>query len=147
MKAEKLIVIAPEGCREWLTPNKEYKTIKIDKDEISFQIISDDGSVLYCLFKSCGHLKGGDWIIKEQPKPKAYTTQKNEDFFIVWNNGNDRSIMIHEDALWKEFESEFDKDSEWHEGNGVKPSNYRNTFDEWLTERDKISEYINIFNS
>jgi len=146
MKTEKLIVIAPEGCREWLTPNKEYEIIKIDTDKLGFSIIADEGSFIYCSFKSCGHLKGGDWIIKQEPKTKAYTTQKNEDFFIVWNNENDRSIMIHEDALWKEFKNEFLYDKEWIEQHKYTKS-YSSTFDEWITERDKISEYINIFNS
>ena len=85
---------------------------------------------------------------------KAYTTQKNEGFFIVWNNENDRSIMIHEDALWKEFKDEFCKDKEWHKDNSTSEfikmsvviANF-DSFDEWLTERDKIAESINIFNS
>ena len=85
---------------------------------------------------------------------KAYTTQKNEGFFIVWNNENDRSIMIHEDALWEEFKGEFYKDREWHKENSspqflgmsVVVTNL-DSFDEWLTEKDKIAEYINIFNN
>ena len=72
---------------------------------------------------------------------KAYTTEKNEDFYIVWNNMNDCSIMIHEDELWRKFNNEFKNDKEWH-GQEID----LDTFDEWLTENDKIVQYINIFN-
>lgn len=65
------IVIAPEGCKPWLTPGKEYevkKDINGFSDEMIniFCIKSDNGNDLYCKIYNCAHLNGKDWIIKEK---------------------------------------------------------------------------------
>lgn len=57
------IAIPTEGCREWLTPNKEYE-ITIVKESGNFYIVNDEGGISFCLQKNCGHLNGQDWTFK-----------------------------------------------------------------------------------
>ena len=54
-------VKAPNGCREYLTPNKIYPIVK--KASISFTIIDDEGDIIVCLYKNDLHLNSQDWII------------------------------------------------------------------------------------
>lgn len=54
----KTYAVAPEGCEDYLTPGKMYETLNVDDD--GFDVIDDDGDVLYCLWKGCAHSKG-DW--------------------------------------------------------------------------------------
>jgi hypothetical protein len=57
---DKKYVTAPEGDYGYLTPGKKYEILESDK--ISFQILSDTGIKMFCLWEGCGHLSGGDWI-------------------------------------------------------------------------------------
>jgi len=57
--------VAPEGCEPYLTPGKMYETLNVDDD--GFDVIDDDGDVLYCLWKGCAHANG-DWGRLEIPE-------------------------------------------------------------------------------
>jgi hypothetical protein len=61
-------VIAPEECENYLTPGKKYKIINKNTfaPEFAFEIVSDKGNTIYCLYKGCEHLFGGDWIIVKE---------------------------------------------------------------------------------
>ena len=48
-----LKVKAPNGCREYLTPNKIYPII--GKEPISFTIIDDECDIIVCLYKNDLH--------------------------------------------------------------------------------------------
>lgn len=51
---------------DYLTPNKLYDVLDIDYEKpVSFTIISDIGSVAYCMLKGCAHIES-DWEIVEQ---------------------------------------------------------------------------------
>ena len=54
-------VIAPEECEIYLTPGRKYKII--NGYTFAFEIVSDNGNTIYCLYEGCAHLFGGDWII------------------------------------------------------------------------------------
>ena len=57
------IAIAPEGCKTWFTPNKEYQ-IEIVYQSGSFQVIADNKRLSFCLQTNCNHLNGQDWTFK-----------------------------------------------------------------------------------
>lgn len=60
-------VIAPVGCKSYLTAGKEYKITDIDRNgPVSFNIVDDLGSETFCLLEGCAHLYGKDWIIKNK---------------------------------------------------------------------------------
>ena len=58
------IVIAPEGCSKYLTPNKEYEVIETINYNI-FEIKDDDNENIICKLNRCGHLNGKNWILKQ----------------------------------------------------------------------------------
>ncbi len=64
------IVIAPEGCQDWLTPNKEYVVESFwslnttDEYGCCITIKSDVGVMAKCFSKNDCHLNGQDWILK-----------------------------------------------------------------------------------
>lgn len=64
-----MTVIAPKGCKEYLTEGKEYEVINIDG---SLFTIRTEYGILICLFKGCSHLDGGDWIIKHERLKKYH---------------------------------------------------------------------------
>ena len=60
------IVIAPYGCKIWLTPGKEYEVTELwGISGNGFEILNDTGSISSCLLPSCSHSNFNDWIIKE----------------------------------------------------------------------------------
>lgn len=59
------VVIAPEGCAEYLTAGKEYVVIEIRNNSYLFLIIDDVGQKLRCIAKECAHLNYKNWIIKQ----------------------------------------------------------------------------------
>jgi hypothetical protein len=63
-------VIAPKGCKSWLTSGKEYEAfnIFISGSIYGFCVIDDNGSKLGCVSKKDYYLNGQDWIIKEEPE-------------------------------------------------------------------------------
>ena len=67
-------VIAPEGCAEYLTPNKEYLVVKLWDINFplhrgcGFYIIDDTGHRLACNEKKSSHLGRQDWVIKNVVK-------------------------------------------------------------------------------
>ncbi len=58
------IVIAPEGCEEYLTPGKEYEVILL-WGHTAFKIKDDEGDIIHCRIKDCAHLNFKHWILKE----------------------------------------------------------------------------------
>lgn len=64
------IVIAPHGCAECLTPEKEYKVIQLwdvcfpEHRGNGFYILDDNNVKIPCNEKKSSHLNGQDWIIK-----------------------------------------------------------------------------------
>lgn len=59
------IVIAPEGCENYLTEGKEYPIIKVwDGRTEGFDIIDDEGDVIGCSKETSSHLNFRDWILK-----------------------------------------------------------------------------------
>jgi hypothetical protein len=63
------IAIAPEGCKKYLTPNKEYE-IKQVNDSGSFYIEGNQKQYLFCLQSDCAHIGNQDWIFKTESKNK-----------------------------------------------------------------------------
>lgn len=65
------VVVAPEGCREYLTAGKEYPVIEVwdNFDKVrgyGFTIIDDFGDC-QMTFENFSHdFKDGNWIIKER---------------------------------------------------------------------------------
>jgi hypothetical protein len=64
------IVIAPIGCGNHITPEKEYEVIDSPQSDypnseygfwIRIEFLSMD---IFCLVENCSHLNGGNWIIK-----------------------------------------------------------------------------------
>ena len=66
------VVIAPEGCEDYLTAGKEYPVIEVIEE--SFRALDDDGDEMYSNLKGSAHLKGKDWIIK----PKSLKTETKQ---------------------------------------------------------------------
>lgn len=67
MKAPKY-VIAPEGCKSYLTPGKRYKVRQWkpgNRHAGYFHVTDDDGTNLGATFAKCYHLNGGDWIVPD----------------------------------------------------------------------------------
>ena len=67
------IVIAPEGCHEYLTAGKEYNVLGMwDEWDLylgyKFKIIDDNNENADCLENNCTHLNGGNWIIKKKDR-------------------------------------------------------------------------------
>jgi len=65
------VVVAPEGCNEYLTAGKEYPVAEIcdgysETFGYGFAIINDYGEYTGANEISSAHLKGGNWIIKER---------------------------------------------------------------------------------
>lgn len=58
-------VIAPEGCKPYLTPGKKYKIITASESKHAFWVKDDTDYILYCLIAGCANLNGKDWIIPE----------------------------------------------------------------------------------
>lgn len=89
------IVIAPEGCKDYLTPFKEYEVDGIwaesdDERGFGIVIINDDGYKLGCLEKECAGLNGQDWIIKSEAEKE-------------WNDLNGLIQLTEEQAKRKEY--------------------------------------------
>ena len=69
------IVIAPEGCQNYLTAGKEYPVVDFWEEEqpnlgYHFIIKSDFGNIK-CLEKKCSHLNDKDWILKPTTHEKV----------------------------------------------------------------------------
>ena len=64
------VVVAPKGCREWLTEGKEYNVVKTGlyarPGGHSFEIMDDDGDMIGCIENGCSHINNRNWIIKER---------------------------------------------------------------------------------
>ena len=61
------IVIAPEGCESYLTPQKEYKVLcYVGTPGFGFSIIDDEGDIITCCINRCSHLFFKNWIIKSE---------------------------------------------------------------------------------
>jgi len=60
------IVIAPEGCEDYLTAGKEYLVESIvgknDKD-LLFMTFADNGQEVWSTIRESSHLNMGDWIL------------------------------------------------------------------------------------
>ena len=72
---EPKVVIAPKGCKSYLTEGKKYevKGIWDSGDKINgygFYIKDDENKTLMCSENSCFHLNNGNWIIKERKDMK-----------------------------------------------------------------------------
>ena len=62
-------VIAPEGCKFYLTAGKEYIVFDVQPSigfKYSFSIMADSGDKLFCLLNKCSHLHNQDWIVKNR---------------------------------------------------------------------------------
>jgi len=63
-RVQKTYVLIPKDNSEIthsLTMGKKYYPFDITSS--SFRIISDNKVELYCLFKSCAHIGGKDWVV------------------------------------------------------------------------------------
>jgi len=49
---------------ESLTKNKEYTIQEVFSDS-NFKIKNDENKTLYCQVTGCGHIEGGNWILKQ----------------------------------------------------------------------------------
>lgn len=60
-------VIAPDGCRPYLTAGKKYPMNHPESvSEITyFEVLDDNGIKLFCVNAECDHLNGGNWITPE----------------------------------------------------------------------------------
>ena len=71
-------VIAPSGCKSWLTEGKEYEVFDVRPSRISkycFSIFDDGGVDLRCCLINSAHLNNGNWIIKQDTTtPRNLTT-------------------------------------------------------------------------
>jgi hypothetical protein len=95
-------VITPSGCESCLTKGKKYTVFNVKEEDkpyyFSFNIIDDEGVQCYCLFNYCGHLNGGNWIIKTESTPRNLTTTtvkyKNCSFDVsgVWSGSFNADI-------------------------------------------------------
>jgi len=67
-KEKEIIVLAPNGCHDYLTSNKEYIALdfSIGLEINSFSVVDDEGDTIYCIENGCSHLKGQNWIIKSE---------------------------------------------------------------------------------
>lgn len=62
------IVIAPEGCEDYLTAGKEYEVVEAIEESTNkygslFSIIDDDGDMIETVEKKSAHLKFQSWIL------------------------------------------------------------------------------------
>ena len=62
---EKITVICPKGVFIGLTSGKEYEAVKHATNRLLYHIVNDNDFDAHILLKDCGHLYGGDWIIKK----------------------------------------------------------------------------------
>jgi len=63
-------VVAANGCKPWLTAGKKYVVDggadpSADPSAGLFCVVDDDGDKIFCKFKDCAHLNGGDWALVE----------------------------------------------------------------------------------
>jgi len=56
--------IPPEGCTHYLTAGKRYEVLR-EETIGGFYITDNDGDEIYCLWRNCPHLDGGDWTREE----------------------------------------------------------------------------------
>lgn len=52
----------PKENRGYLTEGKEYEVISVPGSDSSFEVLSDRGQPLYCLYPTCAH---AEWSISE----------------------------------------------------------------------------------
>jgi hypothetical protein len=66
-------VIAPEGCKSWLTPGKKYEVLDWETPNKRFggffRTTADNGENIYTSLRENGHLNGGDWITPDDEAP------------------------------------------------------------------------------
>ena len=116
------IVIAPKGCREYLTAGKEYEVINVNDDYneeygVLFEIVSDIGDLAYCFEKNCGQLNGQDWILKQNKSYSRYQILTITDNMKRFGGGFIKALseaIVKADEqnlekLSKSFSEEFDK--------------------------------------
>ena len=69
------IVIAPEGCQNYLTAGKEYKVEDVISENgvrgCFFRTTSDCGREVYTSEINSTHLNGNDWILKPTTHEKV----------------------------------------------------------------------------
>ena len=73
-------VIAPEGCKKYLTPGKRYAVDSTDDDSTFFIFLDDEGYPVCSSFKNAHVLNGGDWII---PDDEAEAPAGDERRFVA----------------------------------------------------------------
>ena len=73
-------VIAPEGCKKYLTPGKRYAVDSTDDDSTFFIFLDDEGYPVCSIFKSAHALNGGDWII---PYDEAEAPEDDDRRFVA----------------------------------------------------------------
>lgn len=56
--------IPPEWCASYLTAGKRYEVLR-EETIGGFYITDNDGDEIYCLWRNCPHLDGGDWTREE----------------------------------------------------------------------------------
>lgn len=88
------ILIAPEGCAEYLTPFKEYEVKKVDILSKSFGwfvvLINDNGDGIFTSQNRSAHINRQDWIIKSEAEKE-------------WNDLNGLIQLTEEQAKRKEY--------------------------------------------
>lgn len=57
-------VKAPNSRCNYLTAYKEYRVLSIDPPK-GFEIVNDNGDMIYCITEDDCHINGKNWIIVE----------------------------------------------------------------------------------
>ena len=63
-----------QGHPSYLTPGKRYEVL-LDSGDGLFDIKSDTGRVISCLWQMCPHLEDRDWTRHDEPKQARYNIQ------------------------------------------------------------------------
>ena len=76
------VVIAPEGCRSYLTAGKNYPISGIIKNNI-FVVIDDEGDRIYTGLTNSGHLNGQDCVVKSEVEETTPLKSKTKQTLTV----------------------------------------------------------------
>jgi hypothetical protein len=61
-------VIAPKGCRSYLTPGRRYEVHDFNPNDTyggEIHIYNDNDDRIFCLLNECPHLGNANWIIPD----------------------------------------------------------------------------------
>jgi hypothetical protein len=132
---KKVYAMAPEACRDWLTPGKVYECLE-PNGMVDFTVVDNQGDIIGCNWKVDENLYGGDWTRLELTKAEAALINAKVDAANaddVTTKPIDLERLANDRAYWDEVAPE---GAEWYAPDSLHDS------EGWYKKTERGHEFL-----